>query len=403
MLASCQPQVDWVNYRGEAGSGRTRNALFTPLGLRWKLLLSESATIDPEKPRVFNPPIIRGETMFFGSNDSNFYALDASRGYMKWIFKTRGPVNSVPYADDKSVYFGSNDGSVYSVDQETGGQNWEFPTGNTVQSLVLRYEDTVIFTSDTGATFLLDPEGKEKNRLDNPVWSHHTFQVYRGIVYWAPLGRGFGAYDLAKQDFLWVLSVPSNYSVWYSFPALEDDYLYFASSEFKRSEVVFHYYAVNRMTGENVWQIDEEPKFGSKSPENLNALFMKNVNLLDYLAPSLYKNLIIYTSGDSVVRAYNKTDGKLAWTAEFDYPTSSAPTIAGDRIYFGLRGDESDKPGEDVPGGTPARLVCLSAADGKILWQMDTEGAVLNSPVVSGKRMIFGTEKNMFYVLEEIF
>jgi hypothetical protein len=34
---------------------------------------------------------------------------------------------------------------------------------------------------------------------------------------------------------------------------------------------------------------------------------------------------------------------------------------------------------------------------------METEGAILSAPVIAGKRIIFGTDKSVFYVLEEVF
>jgi hypothetical protein len=34
---------------------------------------------------------------------------------------------------------------------------------------------------------------------------------------------------------------------------------------------------------------------------------------------------------------------------------------------------------------------------------MEIEGALLSAPVISGKWIIFGTDKNMFYVLEELY
>jgi outer membrane protein assembly factor BamB len=74
-------------------------------------------------------------------------------------------------------------------------------------------------------------------------------------------------------------------------------------------------------------------------------------------------------------------------------PVSSTATIAGDRIYFGLLGDD----------WTPSRLVCLNARNGRLLWSMETEGSLLSSPVIAGKRIIFGTDKSVFYVLEQVF
>jgi outer membrane protein assembly factor BamB len=116
------------------------------------------------------------------------------------------------------------------------------------------------------------------------------------------------------------------------------------------------------------------------------------------MAPALWRDRVIFTSGDTVVRAFEDDTGEIIWERHFQFPVSSSPTVAGDRVYFGVRGDES----EGASGSSP-RLVCLSAKDGRILWDMDTEGAVLSAPVISGKRMIFGTEHNRFYVLEELF
>jgi hypothetical protein len=34
---------------------------------------------------------------------------------------------------------------------------------------------------------------------------------------------------------------------------------------------------------------------------------------------------------------------------------------------------------------------------------METEGALLSAPVIAGSRIIFGTDRSVFYVLEEVF
>jgi outer membrane protein assembly factor BamB len=395
--AQCKQQLDWLEYRGKDGSGATSNALYPPLGLRWKLRLQFKG----DEAASFNPPIIKGETIFFGSSDGNFYALDAESGYMRWIFPTKNAVNSVPFADDDTVYFGSNDGTVYAVNIEDGKEKWNFATGNTVQSLILRYQDNVIFTSDTGATFFLDLNGELQHKIPNPVWSHHTFQVYDGVVYWAPRLRGFGAYDIKRRSFLWNVRVNINYPVWYSFPAIDEENVYYASNFFTGRGSTMQYYALNRVTGAGVWEKQREFDWSRYAEQNADNIFYRHVDLLDYMAPSLWGDLVIYTSGDSTVRAFYKDSGDIAWTRQFDYHTSSAPTIAGDRIYFGILGDERERAGgviEALP-----KLVCLSARTGDVLWEMDLEGAVLSAPVISGKRMLFGTDRNMFYVLEEIF
>jgi outer membrane protein assembly factor BamB len=127
------------------------------------------------------------------------------------------------------------------------------------------------------------------------------------------------------------------------------------------------------------------------------ALLARNLRLLDFMAPAVWKGLVIYASGDTAVRAFRAGTGELAWKRSFDQLTSSAVTVAGNRLYLGLRGDE---PGY---GDRTPRLVCLSARNGRVLWDMEVEGALLSAPVIAGKWMVFGTDRNFFYVLEEVF
>ena len=391
----CQPQVDWLNYRGKNGTGATSNSIYPPLGQRWKLILQKEGEL-----LSFNPPLVQGEMVYFGSSDHNFYALDAKSGYMRWIFPTKNKVNSIPFIYEKDIYFGSNDGYVYAVDIETGKKKWSINTGKTVQSLIYRFEDDVIFTSDMGSTYFLNPRGQVKNILANPTWSHHTFQVYDGIVYWAPVKDGFGAYDIKRRRFIWQIPVQIGVPLWFSFAAVDKEKVYYASSRFigRGSGAVFKYYALDRKTGKTIWKKERDFEWGPFTIKDANNAFYRYIYSLDYLAPALWKNLVIYTSGDSLVQAFDKDDGHIVWEKRFDYHVSSAPTIAGDRVYFGMLGSETREISLH-----PSKMVCISAKNGNLLWEMDVEGAVLSAPVISGKRMLFGTEQNRFYMLEEIF
>ena len=395
-LATCTSQVDWIAYRGVQGSGATSDAISPPLGQRWKLRLQAKG----QEARSFNPPIVKGDTIYFGSNDHNFYALDVKSGYMRWIFPTKNKVNSVPYIYEDTIYFGSDDGNVYAVNVKDGQERWTFQANKTVQSLVYRYEDRIIFTSDTGATYFVDPYGQVRDKIPNPTWSHHTFQVYNGIVYWVPKGRGFGAYNIKEKRFLWDIPINANFPLWYSFAALDETKIYFARNLFTRrgNGAEFTYYALDRNTGRTVWEKKSSFQWSKYHRKTAYNVFYRHVYLLDYLAPSLWKHLVIYTSGDKKVRAFRRSNGELVWDRDFAYHVSSAPTVAGDRVYFGVHGSE-------LTGHTlrPPKLVCLAAQDGRLLWEMEVDGALLSAPVVSGQRILFGTEHNYFYILEEIF
>lgn len=411
LVTSCRQQHDWIRFRGEGGRGQTSDSATPPIGVRWKLELQAN-----DGPAfAFNNPVIKGDTMYFGSTDGNFYALDMESGYMRWVFKTEAAVNSIPFADDQNVYFGSNDGRLYALSQTDGQELWRFDTGRPVQSTVLRHEDTIIFTSDGGATYFVSPQGVLIEEIVNPVWYRDTFQVFDGTIYLArgPMSNphSLGAFHIDRREHLWVLETSVFNATWYSFPAIRGDLLYMSTTGYRGDYWEFTYYAFDRRTGQMVWSTGDASDWGTRPPERPRTLLIDTMKLLDYHAPAVWRDTVIFTSGDNIVRAFDARTGQREWEREFQYRTTSAPLVAGNRVYFGVAGDEAvDIPvqvgevGEE--SGTPQlrspRLVALSANTGRVIWEMEVEGAVLSAPIVSGKWIVFGTADNKVYVLERL-
>lgn len=393
-LVSCSNE--WIQFRGKQGRGEAEQVMYPPLGIKWKLKLQEGSRASTS----FNNPVVMGSSIYFGSSDGNFYALDLDSGYMEWVFQTSAAINSVPFADKKAVYFGSNDGSLYAVDRRTGSLLWQYETESTVQSSVVGYEGLIVFSSDGGKTFFLDTSGRLVQELPNPVWHYHTFQIYKDIMYFAPgpieKPRTFSAYDIYENRYLWILDAAAYAATWYSFPALKGDRIIYSQCTIQNSLWKLSYLVLDRFSGEVIWEKKEDAVFDRNLNFNTSNLFFDCTEMLDFMAPVVHNNNVIYSSGDNAVRAFRIKDGSTAWTKTFEEPSSSAPTLSGDRIYLGLRGDEYS------PANRSPRLVCLSARDGRLLWELDTEGAILGSPVIAGKWMIFCTEDQIFYVLEKI-
>jgi outer membrane protein assembly factor BamB len=180
---------------------------------------------------------------------------------------------------------------------------------------------------------------------------------------------------------------------WYSFPAVKGDLLYMGTADADyRGDMYLGYYAYSRQTGKIVWEQQYEGVLYRGDDRIAYNLLRRNVELLDFMAPTVWNDFVIFTGGDRVARAFDAKTGVLRWEQTFESPISSAPTIASGRVYFGLLGNDL----------VPPQLVCISARDGKVQWQMETEGALLSAPVIAGKRIIFGTDKSVFYVLEQV-
>jgi outer membrane protein assembly factor BamB len=399
LLGGCGGSAHWVMFRGHKSQGYTSDTLRPPLAVKWKLRLQENSG----EKRAFNPPIVVDSTIYFGSNDGNFYALDVESGYMRWVFKTLSPINSLPYADENRVYFGSSDGYLYAVDRETGKKGWDFNTGTPVNSTVIGYEEGIVFTSDVGASYFFSAEGELQHQIPNPVWLSHSFQIQDHIMYFAPgpetNPHSFGAYDIRKREYLWFIDTRDDAPTWYSFPAKKGNILHYGISRLYSDGWLLTWFGLDAKTGAVRW-VQEEPGILPNWPDlDQYTLFQDSLELLDYLAPALWKDLAIYSSGDNVIRAFKAKTGRPAWRREFLQPASSAPIVAGDRVYVGLRGSLDE---ETLVKPYPSLLVCLSARTGRVLWEFETDGDILSAPVIAGEWLVFGTDNSYFYVLEEV-
>ena len=403
LAAGCGGRTNWLAFRGKQGRGYTQTHIDPPIAVKWKLQLQYDSESQAEN---FNPPIIYGDTIYFGSDDGNFYALDIESGYMRWVFKTESAINSVPTADEDHVYFGSNDGFFYCVSRDDGREVWSFDTRRRVRSSTALYDDMVVFTSDLGATYLFGLDGTERYTIPNLNWLLHTFQIFENVMYFAPgpeaRPSSLGAYDITTRSYLWLRETHNDDATWYSFAAVKGDAVYYSTAALPTGGFDLSYYCEDRTTGEEIWSYRDTTDLGDRVSISEYELFWQNLKLLDHLAPSLHRDLIIYTSGDRTVRAFAQRDGSIAWTHVFQYPTSSAPTVAGSRVYFGVHGDNLSEAGDfELPDTIAPKLVALSARNGKLVWSIDIEGSLLSAPVISGKWIVFGTDENVFYVLEE--
>jgi len=202
-----------------------------------------------------------------------------------------------------------------------------------------------------------------------------------------------GPYHIKKREFLWFLDYHDIDAIWYSPYAVHKDLLYMGTADVFYDRTYLGYHAYNRHTGAVVWRQYKDGILNFNNFEEIWSFTLRNFDILDFMAPTVWKDYVIFTGGDNTARAFDAKTGELRWERVFDIPASSPPTTAAGRVYFGLLGDDY----------SPPQLICLSARDGKLLWQMETEGSILSAPVIAGKRIVFGTDKSVFYVLEQVF
>ena len=119
-----QAHTDWPIFRGDpALSGVAKGELQVPLSLAW--------TFKTGGPVQSSAVVVDGR-VFFGSGDSNVYAVDLMSGEKVWAFPAGDIVEAPPLALNGTVYVGTSSGLFHAVDAATGKPKWSYQTGDKI-------------------------------------------------------------------------------------------------------------------------------------------------------------------------------------------------------------------------------------------------------------------------------
>jgi outer membrane protein assembly factor BamB len=240
--------------------------------------------------RITSSPAVSEGLVFFGSFDSNFYAVDTATGKLKWKFKTAGerrfaashlhgaepaaeimpdPFDfylSSPIVSNGAVYFGSGDTNIYALDAASGTLKWKFKTGDVVHASPAISDGTLFVGSWDSFFYALDvATGKEKWRfktgedpkIHNQVGIQSSATVADGVVYFGCRDSKFYAVDAATGKQLWSLDNKGSWVI--GSPAVQNGKVYFATSDSSL------FYALDAKSGAAFFSLDNKhwPMFSS--------------------------------------------------------------------------------------------------------------------------------------------
>jgi len=341
--------------------------------------------------RVQGSAAVSNGTVFFESYDSNFYCLDAATGQLKWKFKTEGerrfaakhlhggepaaetmpdPFDfylSSPVVANGLVYFGSGDTYVYALDAATGALRWKFKTGDVVHASPALANGTLFVGSWDSYFYALDAAtGKEKwsfktgedPDIHNQQGIQSSAAFADGIVYYGCRDSNFYALDAATGKKLWAF--PNKGSWVITSPAVSDGRVYFATSD----TGLFH--ALDAKTGSPIFSIDFKhwPMFSS---------------------PAIAGEFAYIGSHDGRLLAIDLKSQKLAWSFDTDGRKQNAATYTKEGGVPRYEAAFFDFFYDDMVAGQQKML---------------STGAVLSSPAVAGKSIVFGSTDGSVYALE---
>lgn len=282
---------------------------------------------------VHASPAVAGDLVFTGLNDGSVIALDRRDGQIVWKFDTDGPIFSPPAVDGGILYVGSGDQKLYALDALTGKKRWSYKTDGWVISSPAVWGDVVAVTSMDGYLYIID-RSTGKFRLD-----YRTLAALSGAVFddelllvadewgilraidWTQKQLPFEkvARTVRLNLYIWglvdTLPPPKGF-VWafhsgghqfFTTPVAGLDKVYVASI----SGTVF---AVNRSTGEKVWEFKTGGALSSPPAVANGSVFV----------------------GDALGRlhAIDALTGEGQWVFEAQGTISVAPAFADGVLYI---------------------------------------------------------------------
>ena len=174
---------------------------------------------------VNGAPVLVSETdIAFGSDDRNFYRMDATTGKVKAKLPHCGRMDTRPAlnAKDGLVYFtcfrpddnpGDHpNGTVYAVDVETWTEKWKID-GPTGVPLYVPEEDLVVIGDNTGAVFALEPATGKRvwTAKDLPTqaefFGNFVYDKQRRLLYGGNLGKSIMAVQAADGKLAWSMQL----------------------------------------------------------------------------------------------------------------------------------------------------------------------------------------------------
>ncbi len=217
-------------------------------------------------------PIVSDKMIYFGSGD-DIYAVSLENGFVRWTYRTGGPVHSSPVISGNRLYSGSFDGHIYALDLHTGSLVWKFKS--------------------TGNAYF--PKGEV---MGNPV------TVYGMVIAGA---RDYNLYAVdGRGGFCnWMKTFPAGWAL----PITVNDTVVYAGTSDDRTLFAFH--AVN---GSEIWKTDA------------------GFNIMGGMAIGKYFGYFGTLAGK--LHAIDLRTGKIAWTVQTDsYSNNSQKWLKPDDKY----------------------------------------------------------------------
>ncbi len=290
--------------------------------------------------------------------------------YVSDFFRTGNRIHAHAIIDEGVLYFGSNDSLFYAVDLSSGQENWSYKAGAAVKGTAAIKGSTVYFSAgrhfyaldkNTGKEIWVQKTGSQEPYDSLDPWDyHHGPPVFHDKEVYFGSGNGvLYSFNAENGDLVYAWPTVDSAAVRCA-PAAKGNMLYFG--DWNGRIYAFDLVARDTQWTCRTYQTQLYPTFGQ-----LNTRFQ------------LHDSLLVFGARNPELQVVNIKTGKPVWSYEEKNGgwISGDPLVSGDTLFIG--------------GSDCHRFYAFNVRTGELYWSQKVHFNNFSSPIILGDRILFTT------------
>jgi len=287
---------------------------------------------------VVSSPVVDGGLVYFGSEDSTWYALELATGKVKWKLPTRAAIRSTPFVYGSQVFLAGGNGVLTCVNKINGAVVWR-----------IVFDQTAVFMGERSYDFA--------------DYYHSSPLVADGILY---LGTGNGvmsAYLATTGVLLWRYQAGD---IIHCRPVIAGDKIVLGCFD-------GYVYALNKRDGQLAWRF-----------KTIGHQYFPKGEAQGMLATDGQR--VFVGARDYNFYAIDAASGTVSWNLKFSNGWAMSATVADTVVYIGTSDDRV--------------MVAADARSGREYWRTNVNFNTFGGAVSGAQNICFGTIWGKAYALD---
>lgn len=287
---------------------------------------------------VVSSPVVSEGLVYFGSEDSTWYALELATGKVKWKLRTNAAIRSTPLVHGDQLFLAGGNGVLTCANKVTGAVSWR-----------IVYDQTAMFLGERSYDFA--------------DYYHSSPAIDNGVIYLATGNGVIGAYLASTGAQLWRYTAGD---IIHSQPVFAADKVILGCFD-------GNVYALNKSNGQLAWKF-----------KTIGHQYFPKGEVQGSMATD--GRLVFFGARDYNFYAIDASSGTAAWNLKFPQGWAMSATVSDSVVYIGTSDDRV--------------MVAADTRSGREYWRTDVKFNTFGAGALTAECIIFGTIWGKAYALD---